>query len=420
MLTVYSDVMPLDVAAVQESLRSDGLDGWLLYDFNGSNPIAARLAGLADGSHMTTRRWYYLIPASGTPRALVHAIERHNLDALPGEKQIYAGREQLAVGLDRLLRGIKRVAMEYSPQGAIPYLSRVDAGTAELIRARGVDIVSSGDLVQRFQATWTPAQYAQHMRASDALYRIKDRAFDTVRRALKRGKAITEYDLQQQMVQWFEDEGLTSDSAPDVAFGANAGNPHYLPSRENAVVICPDQVLLLDLWGKVREAGAVFADITWVGFTGAHVSDEAARAFDAIVRARDAAAALVEESAMTGRELHGWEVDRAAREVLEQSGYGGHVLHRTGHSLGETVHGNGVHLDDYETHDDRRILPGTGFTIEPGLYFDTFGVRTEINVFRRERDAVISGPRQMSLVVLGTGALGPDSETPQFRVRDPM
>src|SRR5678816_2753054 len=176
---------------------------------------------------MTTRRWYYLIPASGTPRALVHAIERHNLDALPGEKQIYAGREQLAVGLDRLLRGIKRVAMEYSPQGAIPYLSRVDAGTAELIRARGVDIVSSGDLVQRFQATWTPAQYAQHLRASDALYRIKDRAFDTVRRALKRGKAITEYDLQQQMVQWFEDEGLTSDSAPDVAFGANAGNPHY-------------------------------------------------------------------------------------------------------------------------------------------------------------------------------------------------
>src|SRR5678815_3860987 len=321
MITVYSDVMPLDVAAVQESLRSDGLDGWLLYDFNGSNPIAARLAGLADGSHMTTRRWYYLIPASGTPRALVHAIERHNLDALPGEKQIYAGREQLAVGLDRLLRGIKRVAMEYSPQGAIPYLSRVDAGTAELIRARGVDIVSSGDLVQRFQATWTPAQYAQHMRASDALYRIKDRAFDTVRRALQRGKAITEYDLQQQMVQWFEDEGLSSDSAPDVAFGANAGNPHYLPSRENAVVIGPDQVLLLDLWGKVREAGAVFADITWVGFTGARVADEPARAFDTIVRARDAALALVEESAMAGRELHGWEVDRAARNVLEQSGY---------------------------------------------------------------------------------------------------
>jgi Xaa-Pro aminopeptidase len=391
------------VAAVQESLRSEGLDAWLLYDFNGSNPIAARLAGLADGSHMTTRRWYYLIPASGTPRALVHAIERHNLDSLPGDKQIYAGREQLAAGIDRLLRGVKRVAMEYSPYGAIPYLSRVDAGTAEMIRTRGIEIVSSGDLVQRFEATWTPAQYSQHMRASDALYRIKDRAFDTVRRALQQRERITEFDLQQQMVQWFEEEGLTSDSAPDVALGANAGNPHYLPSREKAAVIGADQVLLLDLWGKVREPGAVFADITWVGFTGAHVSDEAAHAFEAIVRARDAAVALVEESAMTGRELHGWEVDRAARDVLEQSGYGDHILHRTGHSLGETVHGNGVHLDDYETHDDRRILPGTGFTIEPGLYFHTFGVRTEINVFRRERDAVVSGPRQMSLVVLGTG-----------------
>ncbi len=392
--------MPLDVAAVQESLRSDGLDGWLLYDFNGSNPIAARLAGLHNGSHMTTRRWYYLIPASGSPRALVHAIERHNLDALPGEKQTYAGREQLASGLDRLLRDVNRVAMEYSPQGAIPYLSRVDAGTVEMIRARGVEIVSSGDLVQRFEATWTPAQYAQHMRASDALYRIKDRTFDAVRDALQHGKRITEYDVQQQMLQWFADEGLTSDSAPDVALGPNAGNPHYLPSPETAAVIVPEQVLLLDLWGKVREQGAVFADITWVGFTGPRVADEAARAFDTIVRARDAALALVEESAMTGRELHGWEVDRAARNVLEQSGYGGHILHRTGHSLGETVHGNGVHLDDYETHDDRRILPGTGFTIEPGLYFDTFGVRTEINVFRRERDAVVSGPRQMSLAAL--------------------
>ena len=401
MFTVYSDVMALDVAAVQENLRSDGLDAWLLYDFNGSNPIAARLAGLANGSHMTTRRWYYLIPASGSPRALVHAIERHNLDALPGEKQIYAGREQLASGLDRLLRGVRRVAMEYSPQGAIPYLSRVDAGTAEMIRARGVEIVSSGDLVQRFEATWTPAQYAQHMRASDALYRIKDRAFDAVRVALQHGERITEYDLQQRMVQWFEDERLITDSAPDVALGPNAGNPHYLPSRDKSAVIVPDQVLLLDLWGKVREPGAVFADITWVGFTASRVADEAARAFDVIVRARDAAVALVEESAMTGRELHGWEVDRAARNVLEQSGYGAHILHRTGHSLGETVHGNGVHLDDYETHDDRRILPGTGFTIEPGLYFDTFGVRTEINVFRRERDAVVSGARQMSLVALG-------------------
>ena len=399
---VYSDVMPLDVAAVQETLRSDGLDGWLLYDFNGSNPIAARLAGLANGAHMTTRRWYYFIPSTGSPRALVHAIERHNLDALPGDKKTYAGREQLSTGLDELLRGARRVAMKYSPKAAIPYLSRVDAGTAEDVRARGVEIVSSGDLVQRFEAAWTPAQLAMHMRASDALYRIKDRAFERARQALRNRERLTEYALQQQMVQWFKDEGLVSDSAPDVALGPNAGNPHYLPSPDHSAVIAPDQVLLLDLWGKVTEPGAVFADITWVGFTGSRVPDEAARAFDAIVRARDAAVALVEEAAMTGRELHGWEVDRVARSILEQSGYVKHILHRTGHSLGESVHGNGVHMDDYETHDDRRILPGTGFTVEPGLYFDTFGVRTEINVFRRDRDAVVSGPRQMALVTLGT------------------
>jgi Xaa-Pro dipeptidase len=394
--------MPLDVAAIQESLRSDGLDAWLLYDFHGSNPIAARLAGLTNGAHMTTRRWYYLIPASGSPRALVHAIERHNLDALPGTSQTYAGREQLAAGLDDLLRGVTRVAMEYSPQGAIPYLSRVDAGTAEMIRARGIDIVSSGDLVQRFEAAWTPAQLATHRRASDALYRIKDRAFDRARAALGNRERLTEYDLQQEMVRWFEDEGLVSDSAPVVAVDANAGNPHYLPSRDHARVITPNEVLLLDLWGKVMDPGAVFADITWVGFTGSRVPDEIGRTFDAIVRARDAAVALVEEGALTGRELHGWEVDRAARAVLEQSGYGDHILHRTGHSLGESVHGNGVHLDDYETHDDRRILPGSGFTVEPGLYFDTFGVRTEINVFRGDRDATVSGPRQMALVTLGT------------------
>ena len=394
--------MPLDVAAIQQTLRADSLDGWLLYDFHGSNPIAARLAGLTDGTHMTTRRWYYLIPASGSPRALVHAIERHNLDALPGDKTTYAGRDTLDAELTRLLKGVRRVAMEYSRECAIPYLSRIDAGTAEMIRLRGVEIVSSGDLVQRFEAAWSPAQLATHRRASEALYRIKDRAFEAARRAVSRGDRITEYDLQQQMVRWFEEEGLVSDSAPVVAVAANAGDPHYLPSADRAAEICADQVLLLDLWGKLAEPGAVFADITWVGFTGMRVPDEPAQAFDAIVRARDAAVALVEDAALADRELHGWEVDRAARDVLERSGYSDRILHRTGHSLGESVHGNGVNMDDYETHDDRRILPGAGFTVEPGLYFETFGVRTEINVFRGDRDALITGPRQMALVSFGT------------------
>jgi Xaa-Pro aminopeptidase len=394
--------MALDVAAVQRTLRASGLDGWLLYDFHGSNPIATRLAGLNAGGLMTTRRWYYLIPASGGPRKLVHAIESHNLDALPGEKDVYAGRRQLDAALTRLLSGVRRVAMEYSPDCAIPYLSRLDAGTAEAIRRRGVEIVSSGDLVQQFEAAWTPDQLASHRAASGALYRIKDRAFETAARALRNGTRLTEYDLQQQMVRWFEAEGLVSDSAPVVAIGGNAGNPHYLPSAESSRPIVADEVLLLDLWGKQTVAGAVFADITWVSTTGTAVPAGPARAFAAIAAARDAAIALVEQSARTGADLRGWQVDEAARRVLQDAGYGDHILHRTGHSLGESVHGNGVHIDDYETHDDRRLLPGTGFTIEPGLYFETFGVRTEINMYRGEREALVTGPRQMELIALGS------------------
>jgi Xaa-Pro aminopeptidase len=392
--------MPLDVPAIQRALREDGLDGWLLYDFHGSNPIAARVTGVDRSAHMTTRRWYYLVPAHGEPRALVHAIERHNLDHVPGAKRIYAGRRQLDAALAELLEGVTRVAMEYSPRNAIPYLSRVDAGTVEAIGALGVEIVSSGDLVQRFEASWTAEQLETHRAAARALYRIKDRAFEGAADALRRGRVLTEFELQARMVDWFSEEGLVSDSPPVVAVGPNAGNPHYLPTAARTSPIEPDRVLLLDLWGKLRTPGAVFADITWVGVTAAAVPDAPARAFRAIAGARDAAVALVEQRVRDGQELRGWEVDRAAREVLEGAGYGAHILHRTGHSLGEDVHGNGVHMDDYETHDDRRVLPGAGFTIEPGLYFEDFGVRTEINVFRGERHAEVTGQRQETIVTL--------------------
>ena len=393
--------MALDVAAVQDRLRKAGLDGWLLYDFHGSNPIAAGLAGLNSGTHMTTRRWYYLIPATGQPRGLVHAIERHNLDALPGERTVYAGRQQLDAGLTHLLAGLKTVAMEYSPMCAIPYLSRVDAGTVEMVRARGVEVVSSGDLVQQFEAAWTSDQLATHRAASESLYRIKDRAFGVASEAIARGRSLTEYELQQQMMNWFVEEGLVTDSPPVVAVGGNAGNPHYLPTAEQCRAVVPNEVLLLDLWGKKTDKGAVFADITWVAVTSKAVPAEVSRAFRAVADARDAAVALVTEAAREGRDLRGWQVDEAARTVLTGQGYGASIVHRTGHSLGESVHGNGVHMDDYETHDDRRVLPGTGFTVEPGLYFDTFGVRTEINIYRGEHEALVTGPRQREVVTLG-------------------
>jgi len=396
----YTDGMSLPIDAVQQALRAEGLDGWLLYDFQGSNPIAARISGLATSGKMATRRWYYLVPAEGAPRGLVHAIERHNLDDLPGEKRPYAGREQLASELKDLLRGMKRVAMEYSPGNAIPYVSRVDAGTIETVRQCGPEVVSSGDLVQRFEAVWTDAAYATHVAAAERLYRIKDRAFELIRSRLAAGGALTEIEVQEAMSDWFRDEGLIAGSPPNVSAQENAGNPHYQATRAVHRAIRPNESVLIDLWGKLPVEGAVYADITWVGYTGTAVPDELRAAFAAARDGRDAAVDLVQSAVREGRELRGFEVDRACRAVIEKAGFGPLFIHRTGHSLGENVHGNGVHMDDYETHDTRRLLPGTGFTIEPGVYTDRYGVRTEINMFVNEREAVVTGARQQDILVL--------------------
>jgi len=290
--------------------------------------------------------------------------------------------------------------MEYSPGCAIPYISRVDAGTIELVRQAGAEVVSSGDLVQRFSTIWDGDAIATHRQASDALYRVKDQAFEVVARRLRDGIATTEYDIQQLMAGWFRDERLISDADPMVSVGPNAGNPHYLPTATVHRPIRRDDLVLLDLWGKLDAPGAVFADITWMGYTGRAVAERFGRAFAAIRDARDAAVELVQSSVRAGRELRGWEVDRAAMTVLREAGYADNILHRTGHSLGTTVHGNGVNMDDYETHDDRRLLAGSGFTIEPGVYFDDFGVRTEINMVVAPRDAAVTGPRQTEIAAL--------------------
>ena len=392
--------MTPDIPAIQTSLREHGLDGWLLYDFHGSNPIARRLAGLDASAKLTTRRWYYLIPAQGEPRGLVHRIERESLEHLPGTRREYAGREQLAAGLETLLDGTSRLAMEYSPLCAIPYLSRVDAGTIEGIRALGIEVVSSGDLVQRFEAVWDAAALDSHRDASARLYDIKDRTFDLLAGEV-RGGALTEYAVQSAMNDWFAEQRLVTDSPPVVAAAESSGNPHYLPTAERHRPIRADELVLIDLWGKLDRRGAVFADITWVAYTGRRVPDDYASAFAVARDARDAAIALVRERTRAGAPPRGWEVDRAARDVIEAAGHGEHFVHRTGHSLGEAVHGNGVHMDDYETHDERRLLAGSGFTIEPGIYFDRFGVRTEVNVYVDAHDASVTGPLQVGIVALG-------------------
>ena len=393
--------MSLDVSAVQEALREDNLDGWLLYDFHGSNPIARRVTGLNTGAKLTTRRWYYLIPSSGEPRALVHTIERDRLNHLPGDKMEYAGHDRLKSGLRSLVNGCTSVAMEFSPECAIPYVSRVDAGTVDAIRTLGVDVRSSGDLVQRFEAVWDDAALANHEAASTALYTIKDQAFAMVTERIRGGATVTEFEVQEAMSAWFKAAGLTSDSRPVVAAQENAGDPHYLPTRERHRIIGPDEVLLLDLWGKVTTPGAVYADITWMGYTGGSVPTRYAEAFTVVRGGRDAAVELVQKAVRDGRSLEGWEVDRVARNNITNAGFGDQFVHRTGHSLGEEVHGNGVHLDDFETHDNRRLLPGTAVTIEPGIYFDDYGVRTEINLYVGPLEATVTGQQQTEIRTLG-------------------
>jgi Xaa-Pro dipeptidase len=387
--------MALDIPAVQRALAEEHLDGWLLYDFHGANPIAQRLAAL-EGKH-TTRRWYYFIPANGTPRKLVHSIEAAVLAELPGDTCRYAGRLELATGIAQLVQGSERVAMEYSPGCAIPYVSRVDAGTIEVLRGFGLTIVSSGDLVGRFEAAWGPAEIETHRAASEKLYRIKERAFEYIGRRLAQGVSVDERQVQDEMMVWFSEEGLVTDSPPIVAVDAHAGDPHYAPTPESSEAIGRNQLVLLDLWGKLGSDGAVYADITWTGVTGP-ADPEVVRVFGVVVRARDAALEFVQSRVGAGEPVRGWEVDRAARDVIVTAGYGDRFIHRTGHSLGQDVHGNGVHMDDYETHDDRRLLVGTGFTIEPGIYLNRFGIRSEINVVVGARTAEATGALQTELV----------------------
>ncbi len=321
--------------------------------------------------------------------------------ACQGRKPRTPGGVQLETGLKTLLDGTRRVAMEYSPLGAIPYVSRVDAGTVELVRSQGVEVVSSGDLVQQFEAHWNADAIASHKAAAERLYRVKDRAFEAAARRVRDGVATTEFDLQQMMWQWFTEEGLISDSAPNVSAQENAGNPHYLPTAEHHRPIGRNELLLLDLWGKLPtiQARSLLTSPGW-GLPARPCRTRWPRPLPRSATRATRRCAPSRMRSQAGREVRGYELDRAARAVIEAAGYGRYIIHRTGHSLGETVHGNGAHLDDYETHDERRLLPGTGFTIEPGVYFEHFGVRTEINVVWGASGPEVTGPRQQAIVAL--------------------
>jgi Xaa-Pro dipeptidase len=391
-----------DIPAIQAALRAAGLDGWLFYDFRGSDPLAARILKLDPNRH-TTRRWYYLIPAQGTPVKLLHRIEPHSLDDVPGEARLYLSWQEQHEQLKQMLSSLGRspkVSMQYSPMNATPYISRVDAGTLELVRSCGVDVVTSADLVQRFEAVWTADQCASHRKAADALRQIVDEAFARVRDETLRGIGFTEHDLQQDILARIAAHGLHTYAPPIAAVNAHAADPHYSPPEKGSTPIRKGDLVLIDLWAKSTAPGSMYGDITWTGFVGDAVPARQAEIFAIVAAARDAAIAFVQQEVCAGRFPRGGDVDDVCRRVIQQAGYGDRFLHRTGHSIGEEVHGNGANIDNLETQDGRRLLPHTCFSIEPGIYLPgEFGIRSEVDVYVTEREAIVTGvPIQTAIV----------------------
>lgn len=386
----------MDLKAIQAALTESGLDGWLFYDHHRRDPIAYRV--LKINPPLCTRRWYYLIPAKGEPSKLVHRIERGNLAGLPGATHEYSSWKEQREKLKHLLEGKRRLAMEYSALNDIPYIGLVDAGTIELVRSFGVEIVSSGDLVQRFEARWPAEALATHLEAGKVVHASVRNAFAMIRDAVRTGKAIGEYEVQREVVRYFAARGVEADEAPIVAVNANCSDAHYSPTPQSSLPIRKGDFVLLDVWGKLRQPGSVYFDITWTGYVGEEAPARYTQIFSVVREARDAAIDFVEQAQREGRAIYGYQVDDAARGVIARHGYGEYFIHRTGHSIGEEVHGNGANMDNFETHDARRIIPGTCFSIEPGIYLPEFGVRSEVNVYVREHDAQVTGEIQQGIV----------------------
>src|SRR5881296_729779 len=388
------------LAEIQQALReTPGLDGWLFYDFRGSDPLAYRVLRLDPTRHVT-RRWYYWIPAQGQPVKLVHRIEPRTLDELPGKTVQYASWDEQRTGLARILEKAKQVAMQYSSLNAIPYISRVDAGTIELIRSFGVEVVTSADLVQKFEAVWNEHQLDSHRDAAAKLRRIVDEAFAHVRASVSAHTPLTEYGLQQFILSRMEAHGLITSSPPIAAVNAHSADPHYTPVQNGSARISAGALVLIDLWAKRPDSGSVYADITWTGYVGSTVPARQSEIFGIVREARDAALAFVRTRVAAEDFPCGWEVDEVCRQVIRNAGYEDRFLHRTGHSIGEEVHGNGANIDNLETRDGRRLMPRTCFSIEPGIYLvGQFGIRSELDVYLSDREAIVFGqPLQTEIV----------------------
>jgi len=376
-----------DLAAVQSAIREFGFDGWLLYDFRGLNVLALRVLGIPDNS-IGSRRFFYFIPAEGKPIKLVHRIESSALDHLPGEKVVYLRWQELHAGLKQLIGDSKSIAMEYSPKNANPYISRVDAGTVELVRECGAEVGSSGNLIQYFEARWTPEQWQLHLQADELNRAAFDLAWKYIADNVRSGKTIRETDLQDYVMGYYAKNNMTTYHPPIVGVGSNSGDPHYAPEKGTDKEIKEGDFILLDMWVKMNVPNGVYSDVTKVGFVGDSVPEAFTKVFNIVAASRDAGIELAKSAFAEGRELQGWEIDRACRDVIEEAGYGDYFIHRTGHNIGMETHGNGAHMDDLETKEERLVMPRTCFSIEPGIYLDEFGVRCEIDVYVDENSKV--------------------------------
>jgi Xaa-Pro dipeptidase len=388
----------MNLAAIQAALRERNIDAWLFYDHHHRDPIAYRVLGLPAGM-MVTRRWFYLVPAEGDPVKLVHKIEAGHLDTLPGRKLLYAGWQELFEQLKTMLAAYRDVAMQYSPNNSVFTVSLVDAGTVDLLRGLGKNIVSSADMVALFEATWSEDQIASHFAARDSIDAIVADAFREIGRRVRNG-GTTEHEIQKWFMESFARENLLTDDPPIVAVNSNAGNPHYEPHADHPVAIREGDLVLLDVWGKKNSPGAVYYDITWVGFVGASPSPRMREVFAVVRDARDAGVQVVLDAIASGRRLAGFEVDKATRGHIQKAGFGEYFIHRTGHSIGTDVHANGANMDDLEIHDERQILPNSCFSIEPGIYLPEFGVRLEVNVLVRPKSAEVTGKIQREIVTI--------------------
>ena len=388
----------MDLSAIQQALRERNMDAWLFYDHHHRDPIAYRVLGLPDGL-MVTRRWFYVIPAKGDPVKLVHKIEAGHLDTLPGAKRQYAGWQELFDSLKTLLAGYRDIAMQYSPNNLVFTVSLVDAGTVDLIRGLGKNVVSSQDLIAQFEATLNADQIKTHFAARDVIDSVTVAAFQEIGRRVRNG-GTHEHEIQQFFMEAFQRENMVTDDPPIVAVNANSGNPHYEPGAGHPVPIREGDLVLLDVWAKKNTPGAVYYDITWTGFVGKTPSDRHREIFKIVSEARDLGVKTVQDAISAGKSIAGWEVDRAVRAHIKKAGYGEYFIHRTGHSIGTDVHANGANMDDLEIHDERRILPNSLFSIEPGIYLPEFGVRLEVNVLVRPGSAEVTGKIQRELVTI--------------------